>query len=150
MVMTYPVARTELQAKFCLPYCLAVAVCDGRAGLGQFTDDRVRDAGVQALASRVKVIHPDGKSEFETGTRLPCTVRLRLKNGTVLEQGAGPARGDRENPMTFENIVEKYRDCTRGLLAAEKAERVITLVQNIEDAADLSDLFAILTFDIRS
>ena len=31
-VMTYQVARTELQAKFCLPYCLAVAVCDGRSG----------------------------------------------------------------------------------------------------------------------
>jgi 2-methylcitrate dehydratase PrpD len=149
-VMAYRVARTELQAKFCLPYCLAVAVCDGRAGLGQFTDERVRDARVQALAARVKVIHPDGKSEFDTGTRLPCTVRVRLKNGTVLEQSAGAARGDRENPMTFEGIVEKYRDCTRGLLAAEKAERVVTLVQNIEDVRDLTELFSILTFDIRA
>ncbi|HYC44573.1 MAG TPA: MmgE/PrpD family protein [Burkholderiales bacterium] len=149
-VMTYPVAQTELQAKFCLPYCLAVAVCDGRAGLGQFTGERARDAHVQALAARVRVIHPDGKSEFETGTRLPCTVRVRLKDGTVLEQGAGAARGDRENPMTFEDIVEKYRDCTRGLLAAEKAERVLTLVQDIENAPDLGELFSILTFDIRT
>ena len=149
-VMTYPVARTELQAKFCLPYCLAVAVCDGGAGLGQFTDDRVRDATVQALATRVTVIHPGGKSEFETGTRLPCTIRLHLKNGTVLEQGAGAARGDRENPMTFEDIVGKYRDCTRGLLAAEKAERVVAIVRDIEDASDLGELFSILTFDIRA
>ena len=52
--------------------------------------------------------------------------------------------------MTFEDIVDKYRDCTRGLLAAEKAERVITIVRDIEDASDIGELFSILTFDIRA
>ena len=148
-VMTYAVARTELEAKFCLPFCLAVALCDGQAGLGQFTDERVGDAQVQSMAKRVRIVHPDARSEFETGTLLPCTVRLRLKSGTVLEQGAGPALGDRENPMTFEAIVEKFRDCTRDLLAEEKAERVLTLVQNIEELPDLAELSAVLTFGLN-
>ena len=149
-VMTYPIAHTALEAKFCLPYCLAVAVCDGRAGLGQFTDSRVRDARVQTLASRVSVLHPGGRSEWGAGTLLPCTVRLRLKNGTTLEASTGAARGDRDNPMTFDDIVEKYKDCTRELLSAEKAERVLTLVQNIEGLPDLLELSSILTFDIKN
>ena len=148
-VMTYAVAGTALEAKFCLPYCLAVAVCDGRAGLGQFTDSRVRDADVQALATRVAVIHPGGLSEWNADARLPCTVRLRLKNGMTLEQSTGAARGDRENPLTVDAIAEKFRDCAQGLLATDKAERVLTLVQNIEELADLSELASILTFDIR-
>lgn len=149
-VMTYPVAGTALEAKFCLPYCLAVAVCDGRAGVDQFTDSRVRDPQVQTLASRVSVMHPGGKSEWEAGTMLPCTVRLRLKSGTMLEARASAARGDRDNPMTFNDIVEKYRDCTRDLLPPAKAERVLSLAQNIEALPDLLELSSLLTFDIKS
>ena len=149
-VMTYPVARTALEAKFCLPYCLAVAVCDGRAGIGQFTDSRVRDAQVQVLAGRVTVIHPGGKSEWDAGAPLPCTVRLRLKNGRTLEASTGAARGDRDNPMTFGDIADKYRDCTRDLLQAEQAERLLMLVQDIEALPDLSELASILTFGIRN
>ena len=149
-VMTYPVAGTALEAKFCLPFCLAVAVCDGRAGVGQFSDSRVRDPQVQMLASRVSVIHPGGRSEWETGTMLPCVVRLRLKNGTLLEASTGAARGDRDNPMTFDDIVEKFRDCTRPLLPAAKAERVLTLVQDIERLPDLLELSSVLTFDIKN
>ena len=147
-VMTYQVAHAGLEAKFCLPYCLAVAVRDGRAGLGQFTESRVQDAQVQALATRVRVIHPQAMSEWESGTSLPCTVRLHLKNGSALEKSAGAARGDRDNPMGFDDIVEKYRDCTRELLPADKVERVLTLVQNIEELPDLLELSSILTFDI--
>lgn len=149
-VMTYPIANTALEAKFCLPYCLAVAVCDGRAGLGQFTDGRIRDEQVQTLARRVSVIHPGGKSEWDTGSMLPCTVRLRLKNGATLEASAGAARGDRDNPMTFDDIVEKYKDCTRGLLTVEQAERVLTLAQNIESLPDILELSSILTFGIQT
>ena len=148
-VMTYPVAHTALEAKFCLPYCLAVAVADGRAGLAQFTDSRVRDAQVQALASRVSVIHPGGESEWG-GAALPCIVRLRLKNGNLLEASAGAARGDRDNPMTFDDIVDKYRDCARGVLPAERAERALTLVRELEGLPNLLELSSILTFETRS
>ena len=149
-VMTYPVAHTGLEAKFCLPYCLAVAVCDGRAGLSQFTDSRVCDEQVQALATRVSVIHPGGKSEWDAGAMLPCIVRLQLRDGTTLAASAGAARGDRDNPMTFDMIVEKYRDCTRDLLTPEHTERVLTLVQTIESLPSVRELSSILTFGIRN
>lgn len=149
-VMTYATAATELEAKFCLPYCLAVAACDGQAGLGQFADSRVRDERVQALAKLVSVMHPGGKSEWDAGSLLPCVVRLRLKNGTLLEASAGAARGDPDNPMTIDDIVEKYKDCTRGLLMAEKAERALSLVQSIETLPDILELSSILTFEIKN
>ena len=128
---------------------MGLAVCDGRAGLGQFTDSRVRDATVQALANRVKIIHPDTRSEFETGTLLPCTVRIQLKSGMVLRQSVGPALGDRENPMPFDAIVGKYRECARGLLPEEKSERVLALIRNIEALPDLSELSSILTSGLQ-
>ena len=148
-LMAYPVASNGLQAKFCLPYCLAVAVCDSRAGLAQFEDDRVHDPLVQTLAARVNVVHPEGLSEWGTGTPLPCILRVRLKNGAVLEKSVGAPRGDRDNPMSFNNIVEKYRDCTRDLLSQEQVDRTLTLVQDLETLEDLRELSTIITFGLK-
>ncbi len=148
-LMAYASAANALEAKFCLPYCLAVALCDGQAGLRQFTDERVRDARVQALAARVHVVHPDGKSEWQTGTPLPCTVRIRLSDGSVLEEGAGPPRGDRANPLRMDDILEKYRQCTHGLLSDEHSAAILTTIERLESSRNLRVLYDILTFGIR-
>ena len=148
-LMAYPSAANALEAKFCLPYCLAVAVCDGQAGVRQFTDERAGDARVQALAARVHVVHPDGKSEWETGTLLPCTLRIGLKDGSVREQSVGPPRGDRDNPLSMDDILEKYRQCTHGLLSEPHAASLLTSIERLESLPDLRALADILTFGIR-
>ncbi len=52
-VLIYNRASTPSEAKFCLEYCLAVAMLDGTVGTKQFTQERVDDPVVQALLRRV-------------------------------------------------------------------------------------------------
>lgn len=145
-VMTYPKAHTGLEGKFSLPYCLAVAVCDQRVGIRQFADTRVDDAQVQALSSRVHIVHPYDKTEWDTGELLPCIVRVRLKDGRVLEQSAGAPRGDPDNPLTWQQIAEKYRDCARELLSEGDAAQTLDLVHRLEELPNLTEVMEILTF----
>ena len=149
-LMAYPSASNTLEAKFCLPYCVAVAVCDGQAGLRQFTNERVLDAGVQALAARVRVAHPEGKSEWQTGSSLPCTVRIFCNDGVVHEASAGAPKGDRENPVSMRDIIAKYRECTRDCLSDEHATAVLSSIQVLETRHDLRALADVLTFGIRT
>ena len=148
--MAYPSASNTLEAKFCLPYCVAVAVCDGQAGLRQFTQERVLDAGVQALAARVRVAHPEGKSEWQTGSSLPCKVRIFCTDGVVHEASAGAPKGDRENPVSMRDIIAKYRECTRDCLSHEHATAVLSSIQMLETRHDLRALADVLTFGIRT
>jgi 2-methylcitrate dehydratase PrpD len=145
-VMTYEQAHTGLEGKFCLPYCLAVAVCDRRVGIRQFADARVRDPQVQALSKRVRLLHPYDRTEWDIGELLPCAVRVRLADGRVLEQSAGAPRGDPDNPLTWEEIAEKYRDCARELLAEGDVERTLDLLQRLEELPSLAELMEILTY----
>lgn len=145
-VMTYEQAHTGLEGKFCLPYCLAVAVCDQRVGIRQFAETRVRDPQVQALSKRVQIIHPYDRTEWDTGELLPCIVRVRLTDGRVLEASAGSPRGDPDNPLTWEEIAEKYRDCARELLAEGDVERTLELLQRLEEQPNPAELMEILTF----
>ncbi|MDO8277568.1 MAG: MmgE/PrpD family protein [Burkholderiaceae bacterium] len=145
-VMNYQSAQTGVEGKFCFPWCIAVAAFDRRAGLGQFTDSRVQDQAVWALARRVTLTHPTGKSEQDTGTMLPCVVRVRLTNGRVFEQSTGAALGDPDNPVLLDEVIEKYRECTLGVLGKEKSERALALTLDLENLDSISELADILTF----
>jgi 2-methylcitrate dehydratase PrpD len=145
-VMTYPEAHTGLEGKFCLPYCLAVAVCDRRVGIRQFADTRVRDSQVQGVSSRVQILHPYEKTEWETDGLLPCIVRVHLKDGRALEESAGAPRGDPDNPLSWEQIADKYRDCARELLAEADVEHTLDLVHRLEALPSLAEVMEILTF----
>ncbi len=148
-LMAYPRASNALEAKFCLPYCLAVAVCDGEVGLQQFTAERVADTNVQALASRAHIAHPDGRSEWETGTRLPCKVRIVCNNAAVHEASADAPKGDRDNPVSLPDIIAKYHACTRDLLSAQDANTVLASLQTLESLDTIHALADILTFGVR-
>jgi 2-methylcitrate dehydratase PrpD len=95
--------------KFSTPYCIAVGFIDGRAGLGQFTDERVKDEAVRRLAGKVSyVINPaDPYPRQFTGH-----IRATLKDGTVREVRRANMRGGAHDPLSEDDIRTKFRDNT--------------------------------------
>jgi 2-methylcitrate dehydratase PrpD len=95
--------------KFSTPYCIAVGFIDGRAGLGQFTDERVKDEAVRRLAGKVSyVINPaDPYPRQFTGH-----IRATLKDGTVREVRRANMRGGAHDPLSEDDIRAKFRDNT--------------------------------------
>jgi 2-methylcitrate dehydratase PrpD len=112
--------RTAYEAQFSLPYSVASALLDGRVGLDTYTAERLGEARRLALASRVThAVDPD--SSFPHG--FPGWVRVRLRDGRVLEARSPDGRGSLARPLPREAIVEKFRDnAGRALPAAHVAE----------------------------
>jgi 2-methylcitrate dehydratase PrpD len=98
-------------AKFSVPFCVAHALVHGTVGLDAF-DDGSRDPRVTALASKVEYrIDPANPYPNEyTGH-----VRVRLADGRVLEERQPHLRGGRNEPLTRDDIEEKFlANCARG------------------------------------
>jgi len=93
--------------KFSTPYCIAVGFLDGKAGFEQFTDTRVADQKVRALAAKVSyVIDPDNAYPKNfTGH-----VRATLKDGSVREARKAHMRGGAHEPLSDADIATKFRD----------------------------------------
>jgi 2-methylcitrate dehydratase PrpD len=124
--------------KFSTPYCIAVAFLDGKAGLEQFTDERTQDPRVRALAAKVGyVINPDDPYPRNfTGH-----IRARLRDGTTREVRRGHMRGGQHEPLTDEDILQKYLDNARfGGWPAERARAVAGAIDRLVEggAVDLS------------
>jgi len=94
-------------AKFSSPYCIAAGFLDGRAGLGQFTDERVGEHAVRALAAKVSYVVDPANPYPRAFTG---HLRAILKDGSVHEVRRANMRGGAHDPIPPAEIVDKFRD----------------------------------------
>jgi 2-methylcitrate dehydratase PrpD len=127
--------QNGLEGKFSVYHAAAVALVHGAAGEAQFSDAVVRDAKVIGVRDRVSI-------EASARVRkLEAHVKLRLRNGTVLEKHVEHALGTVERPMSDRDLEDKFRSLADGVLSAAEASRVIGLcwrVAELEDAGELA------------
>jgi 2-methylcitrate dehydratase PrpD len=124
--------------KFSTPYCIAAGLILGHAGLEAFTEERVRDPRLRALAAKVRYeVDPDNPYP----DRFTGHVRVRLRDGRELEERQGHMRGGVEEPLTRADIEEKFRlNCAYGRWPAERAEKLLAFARRAFEggAMDLS------------
>jgi 2-methylcitrate dehydratase PrpD len=119
-------------AKFSQPYCIAAGFVLGHAGLEAFTEERVADPRLRALAAKVRYeIDPDNPYPNEyTGH-----VRVKLKDGTILEERQPHLRGGAHEPLSRADIEDKFRhNCAHGGWSAEQAARFLGFAGKAFDA----------------
>ncbi|AYD03655.1 MmgE/PrpD family protein [Neorhizobium sp. NCHU2750] len=91
--------------KFSTPYCIAVGFIDREAGLGQFTDERVLDPDLRALASKVSY-------EVDPGDPYPGNfvghLRAKLSDRTVREFRQPHMRGGAHDPLPDSELQAKF------------------------------------------
>lgn len=128
---------TTYQAMFSLPYAVAVALLDERAGLRQFSEQRIREPQVLELARRV-VWTDDPESLYPR--YFSGYVKIQTRDGRTVEHRESYNRGCPENPLAYEDLVSKFRDNAEPVLGAQKADAVVRLVEQLDTLPDLSAL----------
>ena len=143
-VLIHSRPRTALEGKFSLEFCVAIALIDNEATLKQFADDKVRDSVVQGLMKKVKYVHPPemGSGLVGLGGRLV----VKLQNSKVYSKKVDIAKGDPRNPLSQEELVNKYRDCVRLFLSSESTDKSLDMLLNLEQVEDITELMDIYTF----
>ncbi|MES2187158.1 MAG: MmgE/PrpD family protein [Pseudomonadota bacterium] len=98
---------TPYAAKFSTPYCMAVGFFDRRAGFGQYTEARVRDEQVLALAAKIRY-------EIDPANEYPKNftghLRATLNDGRVVEIEQPHMRGGARDPLPAAELQEKFVD----------------------------------------
>jgi 2-methylcitrate dehydratase PrpD len=126
--------RTEYEAKFSLPYSIASLLVHGRVDVSTYTDEAIVDPDVLALAAKVRYEVKD----YETYPRaFPGGVRIHTRDGRTLEAELAYQRGGHENPMSADEVREKYRTNAALALSAAEAEALEEAVTTLERSGDL-------------
>jgi 2-methylcitrate dehydratase PrpD len=142
--LIYPMPKTALEGKFSIPFCMAIAVLERKAGIAQFQDRKVRDKKVIDLMKRV-VLYVDDELERLGYDQVRSRVRVRLKNGRVIDGRYDVARGHPDKPMSWTELTEKFCDCAGLVLPQGNIEETIQLVARFEALKSLKPLFRALS-----
>ncbi|MHB1162417.1 MAG: MmgE/PrpD family protein, partial [Chloroflexota bacterium] len=126
--------RTGLEGKFSIYFCAAIALIEGNARQGQFTDEKVNRADVVALRKRVRAVVEPGLRENQ------AVVTVRTHDGRELVERVEAASGTPGNPVSDEELEEKFMELVAPILPRERAERLVERVRQLERLEGLSQL----------
>jgi 2-methylcitrate dehydratase PrpD len=136
--------KTVEEAKFSLEYCMAVALLDRKAGLEQFTAERVGESRVQELLRRVRYTHPPQPTGYLYMVENPERVTVALRNGTSYSHEVLEARGKPGNRMGKADLIAKYRDCAAPVLTRERMDRSVDLLDGLDTLGGIDELMDLL------
>ena len=141
--LIYPMPKNALEGKFSIPFCMAIAVLERKAGIAQFQDPKVRDRKVIELMKRVALVVDDELEALGYDQVRSC-IRIKLKDGRMIEGRYDVARGHPEKPMSWTELGEKFYDCASLVLPRKNAEEAMGLVARLEQQPSLAPLLRAL------
>ena len=133
---------TPYGAKFSLPYSIAVILVRGRAGLEEFAEKAIRDPQVLSLAEKVRY---ELDPTIDYPRHFSGHVKIRLKNGRILEENQPYPRGGLESPLPPAEIEEKFRANAGLALPKEKIEKIVATIRKLEELPAIGTLADMLT-----
>jgi 2-methylcitrate dehydratase PrpD len=142
--LRYKTAKTELEAKFCLPFMMSAIALRRRAGIREFTDEFVASAPVQAMMTKVDTVF-DQQIEARGFDKMRSIVDVDLADGRKLSQPSDERyRGGPEKPFTRAELHEKFTDCASLVLSADRIKRALDAIESVERLANVRELVSAL------
>jgi 2-methylcitrate dehydratase PrpD len=142
--LRYPVAHSELEAKFCPAFMLSSIALRRKAGIHEFTDEFVRSAPVQRMMARVQTVLDSG-IEARGFDRIRSIVEVDLEDGRQLVQEADERyRGGPDRPFTREELHGKFTECAALLLPPAVISETLAVLESLDEVADIRDLVRML------
>jgi 2-methylcitrate dehydratase PrpD len=115
--------QTPLQGKFSFPFCMALALRGYPVMASDFTAERLADPAIQGIIPRVQV------EEVADQERWASLIDVVLEDGETLHSEQDLVRGHPDNPMTWDDMEQKFM----GLVEPVLGQEAVPLLQALRD-----------------
>jgi 2-methylcitrate dehydratase len=119
-----------------LYYSVAVSLLDGDVGPAQYEMSRILSSDVRELIERITIEHDPTLDEHWPGRR-PAVISIVTTDGRTLETRVDSPLGDPLNPMTLDQLMDKYLRLTARRFTEKEAHEIADLVLNLETLTDV-------------
>lgn len=145
-ILSFPRPKDVLEAKFSMPFCIALAIVEGDVTVANFTDNNVHNPALISLMEQIILeIAPELKQEAHISCGIDTTVVVTLKDGRVYSRRVKIPHGHPERPFSDEEVEEKFLQCTEGILSEKAAYNCVEIIRHLEDLSSMSELGALLS-----
>ncbi len=129
-------------AQFSAPFTLAMCLVKGSNGFRDYNEQNLNDPEITKLARRVRLEVDDEVQAMFPLRGVKMTVKL--KDGTTYQEKLESARGTPENPMTHDEVKEKFRSLATVVVRDDRVEEIIKAVRGLDYLPNISSLCSLL------
>lgn len=126
---------TGLEAKFSLRFATAMVLSGiDTASIHQFNDVLTRQPAMVELRDKISV------RAFPEDGHVESAVRILLKSGRELDRQWNVAIPETDLELQQQKLTQKFRSLVDPVLGAERSERIISLIDTLDDQQSVEPL----------
>ncbi len=141
--------RSKETADHSLPYVIAAALAERQVTPVQFTMEKIMGPTIRAQLRKVEVVaDPEIEKVFPALQRV--IVNIITADGATFTKQLDYPKGDPRNPLTDQEVEEKFAALAEGVLSAGAQKKLKDAIWNLEKIGSVSKLMALMKADERS
>jgi 2-methylcitrate dehydratase PrpD len=136
--------QSIVDAQFSMPFGAAAAVLYGKAGLREFQLSTIRSKPVSEMMRKVECIaDPELERSFPKQWR--ATAEIRTENGKSYSTTVEYPKGDPENPLSWEEMKERFHDLSGQIMKKDQRLKIIEGVEGLDGIKDMGKWSSLLS-----
>ena len=106
-----------------LPYCIAAALVDHKITTQSFSDEKMKDPKIWEVIDKIKG-EPSIEFEKMFPAKQPSKAVIKTKDGKEFSEYLEYPKGDPREPMTMEDLDNKFNSLSEKILSSSKQKEV--------------------------
>src|SRR5271165_7002848 len=140
--------HTKETADHSLPYVIAAALVERQVTPVQFTMEKIMDEKIRAQLKKVEVVaDPEIEKVFPALQRV--IVNIKTTDGRMFSKQLDFPKGDPRNPLTDQEVEEKFAALAEGVLSTGAQKKVKEAIWKLEGNDSVSKVMALMRADIQ-
>jgi 2-methylcitrate dehydratase PrpD len=132
------------EAKFSLPYGVALALSEHSVGVGHMSAEHWDNSLIKKLAGLVSVsVDPEVQAKFPV--KRGAKVEILLKDGRSFERECYDLKGSPNNPVGWTELASKFVVNATGVISQVNIEQLMQKIADFEQEKAVTTLIKLLT-----
>ncbi|MDA1127638.1 MAG: MmgE/PrpD family protein [Chloroflexi bacterium] len=136
--------KSVVDMQFSMPFGAAVALTHGSAYLSEYQLGMPDDPQVKHVMQRVQCI-TDPKLDGLAPRQMAAWAEVDTNDGRTLRSELGYPKGDPENPVTWDEMKEKFHLLSSPVISSDRQKEIIAAVESLDQMSDVRQLAALLS-----
>jgi 2-methylcitrate dehydratase PrpD len=115
----------------------------GKATLDEYTLENIEKPEIKALMDKTVCVE-NSELEKEYPKKWPALATITTKSGQKYSAKIDYPKGDPENPLTWEELIQKFKNLVSPVYSGDKQKVIIDRVRALEDEDDLNSFARLL------
>jgi 2-methylcitrate dehydratase PrpD len=116
-----------LEGKFSLKFCLSQALTNGAVTVDKFNESEITSPGILELMDKIRLIPEESYRSISEAEGVVVTT-----GGQEYRHAVSWARGTPRNPMSAEEMENKFLSLAELVIPREKAEQAVSLINRLD------------------